>query len=58
MKNVVLPVLIEDLIKKVTNSKVSVEERQHYASTLRNIQSAIGSALTQFDNEYKDYFNK
>lgn len=57
-RNIPLPVLIEDLIKKVTDKKKSVEERQHYATSLRHISDAIGSALSQFDKEYKDYFRK
>jgi hypothetical protein len=56
--NIPLPVLIEDLIKKVSNTKISVEDRQHYAATLRNINTAISATLSQFDKEYKDYFKR
>lgn len=57
-KSVPLPILIEDMIRKVTDKTQNVENRQHYATTLRNIQEAACKALAQYDKEYKDYFRK
>ena len=57
-KNVVLPVLIEDLIQKVSDKKTPIEKRQHYANNIRNIKNALEQTLVKFDKEYKEYFSK
>lgn len=50
-----LPVIIEDLIKKVTDQSTHPEKRQHFATTLRKIVDEASKALNQFD---KDWINK
>lgn len=49
-----IPVLIEDLVKKVTDKSQHVEKRQHYAQTLRIIYNVVGKALEQFDREWSN----
>lgn len=44
-----LPVIIEDLIKKVTDDKMHPEQRQHYAKTLRDIVAACNAALVKYE---------
>lgn len=44
-----LPVIIEDLIKKVTDTTKHPEQRQHYVATLTNIIKAAQAALDQFE---------
>lgn len=46
-----IPVIIEDLINKVTDSKIHPEKRQHYAVTLKNIISQCEKALVKYDND-------
>tara|TARA_Y100000389_G_scaffold54036_2_gene49919 strand:- start:4682 stop:4861 length:180 start_codon:yes stop_codon:yes gene_type:complete len=45
----ILPVMVEDLIKKVTDQNLHTEQRQHYVSTLKNIRDAADEALTKYN---------
>lgn len=51
MTNFVLPVIIEQLIHKVSDSKSHPETRQHYATTLRNIVDEGQKALKKYDQD-------
>lgn len=44
-----LPVIVEDLISKVTNSNVHPEQRQYYAKTLEDIVSEAQRALKTYE---------
>lgn len=44
-----LPVIVEDLISKVTNDKLHYEQRQHYAQTLENIKNEAEKALKTYE---------
>jgi superoxide dismutase len=44
-----LPVIVEDLISKVTNSKMHPEQRQHYAKTLEDIVAEAQKALKTYE---------
>jgi hypothetical protein len=46
-----LPVVIEDIITKVTDKTKHVETRQHYAATLRNIIEKSQNALDEYERE-------
>jgi hypothetical protein len=48
-----LPVIIEDLIIKVTNKNTHPEQRQHYVKTLDDIRKACNEAIRQYENERK-----
>lgn len=48
-----IPVLIQDLIDKVTDSTKHYEQRQHYAATLVNIREAIDKALAVYETGRK-----
>lgn len=50
-----LPVIIQDLIQKVSDQKVNVEKRQHYAATLREIVKASEQALAIYDLNHKQF---
>lgn len=47
-----LPVVIEQMIEKLTDSKVHPEMRQHYANTIKNIIDASTSALHKWEADY------
>mgnify|MGYP001095614269 CR=1 FL=1 len=49
----VLPVIIEDLISKVTNKNTHVEQRQHYATTLKTIVEESQKALEVYETHRK-----
>lgn len=53
-----LPVIIEDLIARVSNKKVHPEKRQFEAVTLRKIKEACEKALDAYDKEYSKEYNK
>jgi len=44
-----LPVVIADMIEKVTNKNVHPEQRQHYASTLNTIVEEAQKALKIYE---------
>lgn len=46
-----MPVIIEDLIHKVTNGKLHPEKRQHYAMTLETIVKESQKALAQYERD-------
>lgn len=46
-----MPVIIEDLIRNVTNSKLHHEKRQHYAVTLETIVKESQKALAQYERD-------
>lgn len=46
-----LPVIIEDLIKKVTDSRLHPEQRQHYVTTLTTIRHACDKALREYEKQ-------
>ena len=45
----ILPVIVEDLISKVTNEKLHYEQRQHYAKTLEDIRNEADTALKKYE---------
>lgn len=47
-----LPVIIENLIEKVTNAKMHPEQRQHYAGTLKNIIDESTKAYMQWEKDW------
>jgi hypothetical protein len=51
MTNTFLPVIIEQLISKVTDSKTHPETRQHYATTLQKIVDESQKALKKYDQD-------
>lgn len=44
-----LPIIVEDLILKVTNPKTHPEQRQHYAKTLQDIVAEAQKALKTYE---------
>lgn len=48
-----IPVIIQDLIDKVTDKGLHPEKRQHYADTLKRIVESANKALNQFDKDWK-----
>lgn len=48
-----IPVLIQDLVDKVTDSTKHYEQRQHYAATLMKIKEAIDKALADYETGRK-----
>ena len=48
-----LPVLIEDMIKKVTDSSTHPEKRQHWANTLADIVEESQKALKTYETHRK-----
>ena len=48
-----LPVIIEELIQKVTDSKIHTDKRQHYAATLQLIIDKGQKALDKYENDKK-----
>lgn len=54
MNDVPLPVIIENLIQKVTNKSMHPEQRQHYAKTLEDIIEQSTKALRQWEKDYKN----
>ncbi len=53
-----LPAIIEDLIKNVTDKTRHVEKRQFYYLTLLNIQKSIGEAISKYETEKNIRVNK
>lgn len=51
----VLPVIVEEYIAKVTDSKTHPEQRQHYATTLNNIISEAQKALKTYEAHRKSH---
>jgi hypothetical protein len=49
----ILPVIIEDYISKLNNSKTSIESRQFYYVTLLSIEKEISSAVQKYEAEKK-----
>lgn len=49
-----IPVVIEDLIKNVTNKNLSLENRQFYYDTLTKINKSVSVALMEYDKEFFD----
>lgn len=47
-----LPVIIEDLIAKVSNSNLHPEQRQHYAGTLKSIIDESTKAYKQWERDW------
>lgn len=46
-----IPVIIEDLIKKVTDKNIHPDHKQHYAGTLYNIREQVEAALKKYETE-------
>ena len=46
-----IPVIIEDLISKVTDKNLRSDQKQHYAGTLYNIREQVEKALKQYETE-------
>lgn len=49
-----LPVIIEDYIKNLTNKGVHPDRRQFYYTSLLNIKEAVERALRDYDMEKKN----
>lgn len=45
----ILPVMVEDLIKKVTDSSTHPERRQYYVKTLEDIRDAANEAIKKYE---------
>ena len=48
-----LPVLIEDMIKKVADKNLHPEQRQHWANTLSDIVEEAQKALKTYETHRK-----
>lgn len=46
-----IPVIIEDLINKITDKNLHPNQKQHYAGTLYNIREQVEKALKQYEME-------
>ena len=46
-----LPVMVEDLIKKVTDSSTHPERRQYYVKTLGDIRDAADEAIKKYETD-------
>lgn len=46
-----IPVIIEDLIGKVTDKNLHSDKKQHYANTLYDIREQVDRALKQYETE-------
>lgn len=46
-----IPVIIEDLIEKVTNKNLRGDQKQHYANTLYKIREEIDKAIKKYELE-------
>ena len=46
-----LPIIIEDLINKVKDSRVHPEKRQHYVVTLQKIINASEDAIKAYERD-------
>jgi len=51
MKTLGLPVLIEDMIKKVTDPNASYTQKQHYIETLRRISEETNKAIVTAEQQ-------
>jgi hypothetical protein len=46
-----LPTIIEDYIKNLTNKNTHIERRQFYYATLLKIRDEVGSAIAKYEKE-------
>lgn len=46
-----LPVIIEDYIKKLNDKSTHIERRQFYYTSLLNIKKAVEKALKEYERE-------
>lgn len=46
-----LPAIIEDYIKNLTNKNTHIERRQFYYTTLLKIKEEVGSAIAKYEKE-------
>lgn len=46
-----IPVIIEDLINKVTDKKARIETRQFYYTSLLEIKKRVEKAISQYEME-------
>jgi len=46
-----LPVIIEDYIRKLTDKNTHIETRQFYYTSLLNIKQAVEKALSEYERE-------
>lgn len=46
-----IPVIVEDLIKKITDKNLHSDHKQHYAGTLYNIRDQVDIALKNYETE-------
>lgn len=46
-----IPVLVEDMIRKVNDKTTHPEHRQHYVTTLENIIEEAQRAVNNYDRE-------
>ena len=46
-----LPTIIEDYIKNLTNKNTHIERRQFYYMTLLKIKEEVGSAIDKYEKE-------
>lgn len=46
-----IPAVIEDYIKNLTDKNTHIEKRQFYYSTLLKIQTEVGTAISKYEKE-------
>ena len=46
-----IPVIIEDLIQKITDKSIHPEKKQHYAGTLYKIREEVDKAIKKYELE-------
>jgi hypothetical protein len=47
-----IPVIIEDLIRNVTDESQSTDKRQFYYVTLKEIEKDISNAIAKYDKKH------
>ena len=50
-----VPVIIEDIIDKVTNKNLHPDQKQHYVTTLQNVVEEAQKALVSYELHRKSY---
>jgi len=53
-----LPVIVEDLISKVTSDNIHPNQKQHYAKTLEDIVKASQKALNTYETQRNNKYGK
>lgn len=49
-----IPVIIEDMISKVTDTKTRIDSRQFYYTSLLEIQRQVSKAIDMYESEKKN----